>query len=184
MSYCLSATRIDATAADWPAQLREMRRRLAGRPTLLPHHFLEVVLPKVGGALFALERKRANAAASLFGYAFLLPRDITDLGAVYTLRYEQVDGAPGFQRGHHHTGGRAGAYAGRPDSVPPARRGPTLHAHPCRLGRRGLRPSRCGGGGRDSSDAGGHLAQPTGGTLPQRSAQRRRRAGLFAGGAD
>ena len=96
MSYCLSATRIDATAADWPAQLREMRRRLAGRPTLLPHHFLEVVLPKVGGALFALERKRANAAASLFGYAFLLPRDITDLGAVYTLRYEQVDGAPDF----------------------------------------------------------------------------------------
>ena len=94
MNLSISATRIDAAAADWPNQLRAMRRQLAERPSLLPHHFLEVVLPKIGGALFALWRKQTNAEMSLSGYAFLLPRDISDLGAEYTLRYEQVDGAP------------------------------------------------------------------------------------------
>ena len=94
MNLSISATQIDAAAADWPNQLRAMRRQLAERPSLLPHHFLEVVLPKIGGALFALWRKQTNAEMSLSGYAFLLPRDITALGAVYTLRYEHVHGAP------------------------------------------------------------------------------------------
>ena len=49
MTLTLCATRVDDGADDWPARLREIRRRLEDRPTLLPHHFLEVVLPKIGG---------------------------------------------------------------------------------------------------------------------------------------
>ena len=99
MNLSISATRLDAAAAGWPARLREMRRRLADRPSLLPHHFLEVILPKIGGALFALGRSRANAERAPFGYALLLPRDITARNAVYTLRYEHVAGAPAVGAG-------------------------------------------------------------------------------------
>ena len=94
MNLSITARRIDAAAADWPDLLREIRRRLSYRPSLLPHHFLEVVLPKIGGALFALERNQAKAATSLIGYAFLLPRDISARGTVYTLRYEHLHDAP------------------------------------------------------------------------------------------
>ena len=94
MTLSLQATRADAQAADWSARLREMRRRLGNRPTLLPHHFLEVVLPKIGGSLFALKDKGADTGSAVSGYAFLLPRDVDSHGAVYTLRYEQVAGTP------------------------------------------------------------------------------------------
>ncbi len=90
----MKAARIEAAASDWPGRLRTMRQRLANRPSLLPHHFLEVVLPKIGGALFALRPGRASASTRLCGYAFLLPRAITPSGAVYTLRFEPLANAP------------------------------------------------------------------------------------------
>ena len=94
MNLSLCATRVDDRADDWPARLREIRRRLEDRPTLLPHHFLEVVLPKIGGSLFALQDIGADNRSAESGYAFLLPRDVNCHGVDYTLRYEQVDGAP------------------------------------------------------------------------------------------
>lgn len=90
MTLSLCATRVDAGAADWPARLREIRRQLEDRSTLLPHHFLEVVLPKIGGYLFALQDKRRDTRSAESGYAFLLPREVDSQGAVYTLRYEHV----------------------------------------------------------------------------------------------
>ena len=94
MNRALSAMRLDPSTADWPVQLREMRRQLAERPTLIAHHFLEVVLPKIGGACIALFPSQTDDAKSPCGYAFLLPRDISAEGPVYTLRYEHVDGSP------------------------------------------------------------------------------------------
>jgi len=93
MSRFVSAKRFDPSSADWSDKLRVMRRRLEGRPSLLPHHFLEAVLPKIGGACFALNCGRGDEAGSLVGYAFLLPRDISGEGATYTLRYEHVAGS-------------------------------------------------------------------------------------------
>lgn len=93
MTLPLRATRVDPRAADWPTRLREMRRRLGDRPTLLPHHFLEVVLPKIGGSLFCLKDEGADTGSAVSGYAFLLPRDVSSAGAVYTLRYEDAAGA-------------------------------------------------------------------------------------------
>ena len=89
----MRAARIDAAAPDWQGQLRKVRQRLADRPSLLPHHFLEIVLPKIGGALFALHQDQERAETRLCGYAFLLPRAITPRGAAYTLRFEPVDSA-------------------------------------------------------------------------------------------
>ncbi|MCY3904643.1 MAG: GNAT family N-acetyltransferase [Caldilineaceae bacterium] len=94
MTLTLCATRVDDGADDWPARLREIRRRLEDRPTLLPHHFLEVVLPKIGGSLFALRDIGAQNRSAESGYAFLLPRDIKGPSAEYTLRYEHVAGHP------------------------------------------------------------------------------------------
>ena len=94
MNRALSAIQLDPTTPDWPVQLREMRKQLAERPTLLPHHFLEVVLPKIGGECIALVTSQADDAKTPCGYAILLPRDISGEGPVYTLRYEHVDGSP------------------------------------------------------------------------------------------
>ncbi len=92
MNRALSAVRMDPGHIDWPVRLREMRRRLAERPTLLPHHFLEVVLPKIGGECFAVVPSKAGTAEVPCGYAFLLPRDARGEGKEYTLRYEHVAG--------------------------------------------------------------------------------------------
>ncbi|MXZ19773.1 MAG: hypothetical protein F4Y84_04025 [Caldilineaceae bacterium SB0665_bin_25] len=92
MSRFVSAKRVDSSSADWPDRLRDLRRQLEERPSLLPHHFLEAVLPKIGGACFALNCGRRGEAGSLVGYAFLLPRDGSGEGAAYTLRYEHVAG--------------------------------------------------------------------------------------------
>ena len=94
MTLTLCATRVDDGADDWPARLREIRRRLEDRPTLLPHHFLEVVLPKIGGSLFALQDMGARNRSAESGYAFLLPRDTNCHGVDYTLRYEHAAGHP------------------------------------------------------------------------------------------
>ncbi len=97
MSRAISAKRIDPSSADWPVQLRAIRRQLGERPSLLPHHFLESVLPKIGGACIALFCRGEGEGGSPCGYAFLLPRGIGVTGSTFTLRYEQVAGsiAPG-----------------------------------------------------------------------------------------
>ena len=92
MNRAFSAVRLDPGHTDWPVRLREMRRQLAERPTLLPHHFLEVVLPKIGGECFAVVPSQAGREEVPCGYAFLLPRDARGKGQEYTLRYEHVAG--------------------------------------------------------------------------------------------
>lgn len=96
MSRSVWAKRIDSSSADWPGQLREIRRRLGERPTLLPHHFLEAVLPKIGGACIHLFRDERGEVVSPCGYAFLLPRNTGEDGATLTLRYEHVAGSGGL----------------------------------------------------------------------------------------
>lgn len=86
----MRAVQIDPASPTWSDQLRQMRRWLADRPSLLPHHFLESVLPKIGGLLFALVEERTSAALPPLGYAFLLPRTISPNGPVYTLRFEPM----------------------------------------------------------------------------------------------
>lgn len=93
MSRFVSAKRVDSSSAAWPHRLRELRRQLQERPSLLPHHFLEAVLPKIGGACFALSCGQGDQAETLSGYAFLLPRAISGAGPAYTLRYEQIAGS-------------------------------------------------------------------------------------------
>lgn len=96
MSRTVSAEPIDSLSADWPDQLREIRRQLGERPTLLPHHFLEAVLPKIGGACISLFHAESWEKSSPCGYAFLLPRHTGVDGATFTLRYESVDGSGGL----------------------------------------------------------------------------------------
>ena len=93
MSRATHAKRIDSSSADWPSQLREIRRQLGERSSLLPHHFLEAVLPKIGGACMALFCRSEGDGEPPCGYAFLLPRGIGVKGATFTLRYEHVAGA-------------------------------------------------------------------------------------------
>lgn len=93
MSRSVRAKRIDSSSADWPGQLREIRRQLGERPTLLPHHFLETVLPKIGGACAALICAERGETSPPCGYAFLLPRPGCVDGATFTLRYENVAGS-------------------------------------------------------------------------------------------
>ena len=96
MSRTVRAKRIDSSSADWPGQLREIRRQLGERPTLLPHHFLEAVLPKIGGACISLFRAGRGETSRPYGYAFLIPRHTGVDGATFTLRYESVDSSEGF----------------------------------------------------------------------------------------
>ena len=93
MSRSLSAKLIDSAGSDWPGKLREIRRQLGERPSLLPHHFLEAVFPKIGGACVVLLQAEDGAFEAPSGYAFLLPRDIGVEGASFTLRYEHVSGS-------------------------------------------------------------------------------------------
>ncbi len=93
MKRALSGRRLDPASAKWPGQLRAMRRQLGGRPSLLPHHFLETVLPRIGGACVAIMAGGAAGSETPCGYAFLLPRDSKGGEPLYTLRYEQAPGA-------------------------------------------------------------------------------------------
>ena len=96
MSHSVGAKPFDLSSADWPGQLREIRRQLGERPTLLPHHFLEAVLPKIGGACISLFHTELGETSSPCGYAFLLPRHTGLDGATFTLRWERVDGSGGL----------------------------------------------------------------------------------------
>ena len=93
MSRRIVGKRIDPKSGGWPGQLREIRRQLGQRSSLLPHHFLEAVLQKIGGACVSLFQEERGVAGSPCGYAFLLPRDVGEDGATFTLRYEHVDGS-------------------------------------------------------------------------------------------
>ena len=90
----LRARYLDPSSAGWPGQLRAMREQLGARPSLLPHHFVETVLPRIGGACVAIVAGEAEDSETPCGYAFLLPRDPKGGGPMYTLRYEQAAGAP------------------------------------------------------------------------------------------
>ena len=97
MSRRIGVKRIDPTSDGWPSQLREIRRQLGDRSSLLPHHFLEAVLPKIGGACVAFFQDERGVASSPCGYAFLLPRGIDEDGVTFTLRYEHAAGSPALE---------------------------------------------------------------------------------------
>ncbi len=94
MKRALRGRRLDPASAKWPGQLQTMRRHLRARPSLLPHHFLETVLPRIGGACVAIVAGEAAGSETPCGYGFLLPRDSQGGEPLYTLRYEQAPGAP------------------------------------------------------------------------------------------
>lgn len=67
----------------WPRELVAIRARLGapGNPLLFPPHFLESVLPKIGGHVLAIRQNGQPVA-----YAFLFPRGIR----AYTVRWHPV----------------------------------------------------------------------------------------------
>lgn len=94
MKRAVSARRLDPASPGWQSQLRAMRRHLGERPSLLPHQFLEAVLPRIGGACLAIADAGSVDSVAPWGYAFLLPRDPKGGGPRLTLRYEKAVGAP------------------------------------------------------------------------------------------
>lgn len=85
---------LDSHAPDWSAQIDEIRREL-GAPhnvSLMPSHFLKVVLPKLGGYTL-----RVDIADHPAAYAFLFPRQLEDDQPIYTLRYHPLLDAPALE---------------------------------------------------------------------------------------
>ncbi len=84
---------LDATAPDWPRTVAQMDRvlRPGQGPYLLPRHFVQVVLPAIGGYLARLERQDHTV-----GYAVLLPRALDRDTPVFTLRYHSLEPGPSW----------------------------------------------------------------------------------------
>ncbi len=87
----LHLTLLDATAPDWPKVVAQMDRLLRPDqgPYLLPRHFVQVVLPAIGGHLARLERQEHTV-----GYAVLLPRALDRGVPVFTLRCHPLEPNP------------------------------------------------------------------------------------------
>ncbi len=85
-------TPLDSASAAWPDHVAQLRRDLDAphNPTLFPLHFLQVTLPKLGGAIFRLHK-----GDQLCGYALLFPRieSPTQQAPAFTLRYHPLDAA-------------------------------------------------------------------------------------------
>lgn len=74
----------------WPSTVAALRTALDAphNPLLLPDYFLEVVLPKLGGAVAGIKR-----GEEVLGYGFFLPRGVEEGRRVYTLRLHPLPGA-------------------------------------------------------------------------------------------
>lgn len=75
--------------SDWAAFIDESRARLGGadNPSLMPAHYLQVILPKIGGYGLTVQ-----TAGKTCGYGFLFPCEMDGDTAVYTLRYHSLAG--------------------------------------------------------------------------------------------
>ncbi len=78
---------------DWTTFVEEGRARLGGadNPSLMPSHYLHVILPKIGGCGLTVRRDGQTC-----GYGFLFPRQMEGDVPVYTLRYHRLADAPPF----------------------------------------------------------------------------------------
>lgn len=87
----LTLTRHHPDSDDWPAFVDESRARLGGadNPALMPAHYLQVVLPKIGGCAFSVHRQ-----GQLAGYAYTFPRGLDGETRLYTLRFHSLPPAP------------------------------------------------------------------------------------------
>lgn len=74
---------LNPAAPDWPDQIESIRVLLGApdSPTVLPSHFLRVVLPRIGGHVLLLQRDNHTA-----GVGFLFPCAFEAAQQVYTLR--------------------------------------------------------------------------------------------------
>jgi predicted GNAT superfamily acetyltransferase len=95
----LDARLLDSTAPSWSAAIDQISEQLnaGSNPTLLPGHFLQVVLPKLGGGVVRLREGEKE-----LGVGFLLPRGYAAGGQAsngdsathprhaYTLRYHPL----------------------------------------------------------------------------------------------
>ncbi len=87
----LNLTLHQIETGDWTAFVKESRARLGGahNPTLMPSHYLHVILPKIGG--FGLTVQQDGHTC---GYGYLFPRQMDGETPVYTLRYHSLAGVP------------------------------------------------------------------------------------------
>lgn len=81
---------LDPADPGWPRRIEEVRALLGApvNPALFPAHFLQAVLPRIGGKLLLAERAQETIAAG-----FLFPRALGDGRRWYTLRAHAI--APG-----------------------------------------------------------------------------------------
>ncbi len=79
----LTITLFDPTRVDWPTQVERWYERLGGatNPTLFPPHFLQSVLPHIGG-----QGVLVHQGDQQLGVGFLFPRQRN----TYTLRYHAL----------------------------------------------------------------------------------------------
>lgn len=87
----LTLTRHHPDSDDWPAFVNESRARLGGvrNPALMPAHYLQVVLPKIGGCAFSVHWQ-----GQLTGYIYAFPRGLDGEKRLYTLRFHSLAQAP------------------------------------------------------------------------------------------
>lgn len=87
----LNLTLHQTETSDWAAFVEESRARLGGgdNPALMPAHYLQVILPKIGGCGLAVREGEQT-----LGYGFLFPRRMEGETRIYTLRYHRLADAP------------------------------------------------------------------------------------------
>lgn len=87
----LNLTLHQTETSDWAAFVEESRARLGGgdNPTLMPAHYLHVILPKIGGCGLTVGKDGRT-----LGYGYLFPRRMEGETRIYTLRYHRLADAP------------------------------------------------------------------------------------------
>lgn len=87
VSPLLRITWLDPQASTWNADLSSLRLSLGAptNPALLPPHFMQATLPRIGGSVFL-----AHRGGQLVGAGFLFPRACQAGERSYTLRWHQL----------------------------------------------------------------------------------------------
>lgn len=91
----MDITLLDPTLPAWNAALDHIGAQLGvpDNPTVFPYHFLQVVLPRLGGGIVTFQHDGVR-----YGVGFLFPRGLQPAGTGYrrqiTLRYHSLPEAP------------------------------------------------------------------------------------------